>query len=111
MRLLPLLFYAAAAAGYFVHFAWRDARVGRLASAILAAGVLSHTFLIGMQTMQSGHAPLVGTTAAVSAFVWLLAISYLYIELTAEERSMGVFVTAMLVALDVLPALDPTVSA
>jgi ABC-type transport system involved in cytochrome c biogenesis permease subunit len=110
MRLLPVLFYAAAAAAYFVHFAWRDPRVGRLASGVLAGGVLAHTFLIGMQTVHAGHAPLVGTTAAISAFVWLLAISYLYIELTAEERSMGVFVTVMLVALDVLPALDPTVS-
>ena len=43
-----------------------------LATALLAAGVLAHTFLIGMQTMEVGHAPLVGTTAAISAFVWLL---------------------------------------
>ena len=111
MRLIPVLLYAAAAAAYFVHFAWRDPRVGRVGSGLLAGGVLAHTFLIGMQTVQVGHAPLVGTTAAVSAFVWLLAISYLYVELTSEERSMGVFVTVMLVALDILPALDATVSA
>ena len=37
-----------------------------------AGGVLAHTFLIGMQTVQAGHAPLVGTSAAISAFVWLL---------------------------------------
>lgn len=110
MRLVPLLLYAAAAAAYFVHFAWRDPRVGRLGSGLLAGGVLAHTFFIGMQTMEAGHAPLVGTTAAISAFVWLLAISYLYVELTSEERSMGVFVTVLLVALDILPALDPTLS-
>ena len=110
MRLLPVLLYAAATAAYFGHFAWRDPRVGRLASGLLAGGVLAHTFLIGMQTVEAGHAPLVGTTAAISAFVWLLAISYLYVELTSEERSMGLFVTVMLVALDILPALDQTVS-
>ena len=110
MHLAPLVFYAAAAAAYLTHFAWRDPRVGRLATAILAGGVLAHTFLIGMQTVQAGYAPLVGTTAAISAFVWLLGLAYLYIELTTEERAMGVFVAPLLVVLDVIPALDPGVS-
>ena len=110
MHLLPLLLYAAAAAAYLVHFAWRDPRTGRLATAFLGGGVLAHTFLVGMQTVQVGHAPLVGTTAAVSAFVWLLGLAYLYVELTTEERAMGVFVAPLLVALDVIPVLDPQVS-
>jgi ABC-type transport system involved in cytochrome c biogenesis permease subunit len=110
MHLLPLLLYAAAAAAYVAHFAWRDLRVGRLATALLGGGVLAHTFLVGMQTVQAGHAPLVGTSAAISAFVWLLGLSYLYVELTTDERSMGGFVAVLLVALDLIPALDPGVS-
>jgi ABC-type transport system involved in cytochrome c biogenesis permease subunit len=110
MHLVPLVFYAAAAAAYLTHFAWRDPRAGRLATAILGGGVLAHTFLIGMQTVQVGHAPLVGTTAALSAFVWLLGLSYLYVELTTDERAMGVFVAPLMVALDLIPALDPTAS-
>ena len=110
MHLLPLLLYAAAAAAYIAHFAWRDPRVGRLATAILGGGILAHTFLIGMQTVQAGHAPLVGTSAAISAFVWLLGLSYLYIELTSDERSMGAFVAVLLVVLYLIPALDPAVS-
>ena len=110
MRLLPLLLYAAATAVYLAHFARRDPQVGRLATALLAAGVLAHTFLIGMQTVQAGHAPLVGTTAAISAFVWLFGLAYLYVELTTDERAMGVFVTSLLVALDIIPVLDPAVS-
>src|SRR6476620_2618358 len=110
MHLLPLLLYAAAAAAYVAHFAWRDPRVGRLATALLGGGVLAHTFLIGMQTVQAGHAPLVGTSAAISAFVWLLGLSYLYVELTSDERSMGAFVAVLLVALDVIAALDPSIT-
>ncbi len=110
MRLLPLLLYAAATAAYLAHFARRDPRVGRLATALLAAGVLAHTFLIGMHTVQVGHAPLVGTTAAISAFVWLLGLAYLYVELTTDERAMGALVASLLVALDVIPVLDPSVS-
>lgn len=110
MHLVPLLMYAAATAAYMAHFAWRDRRVGRLATALLGGGILAHTFLIGMQTVQAGHAPLVGTSAAISAFVWLLGLAYLYIELSTDERSVGVFVAALMVALDIIPALDPTVT-
>jgi ABC-type transport system involved in cytochrome c biogenesis permease subunit len=110
MHLVPLLFYAGAAAAYVAHFAWRDPRVGRLATATLGGGVLAHTFLIGMQTMQAGHAPLVGTTAALSAFVWLLGLSYLYVELTSDVRAMGAPVALMLAALAIIPALDPVVN-
>ena len=110
MHLVPLVMYAAAAAAYVVHFAWRDPRTGRLATSILAGGVVAHTFLIGMQTVQAGHAPLVGTTAAISAFVWLLALSYLYVEQTTDERAMGVFVSILIVGLYIIPALDPSVS-
>jgi ABC-type transport system involved in cytochrome c biogenesis permease subunit len=110
MRLVPLLFYAAAAAAYTGHFAWRDPRIGRLATGLLGGGLLAHTFLIGMQTMQAGHAPLVGTTAAISAFVLLLGLAYLYVELSANERSMGAFVTVLMVSLDIIPVLDPGIN-
>jgi ABC-type transport system involved in cytochrome c biogenesis permease subunit len=102
---LPLVLYAAAAAAYIAHFAKRDPRVGRIASSLLAGGVLAHTFVIGMQTVEAGYAPLVGTTAAISAFVWLLGLAYLYVELTTDERAMGAFVTVLLAVLALLPAL------
>ena len=102
---LPLVLYAAAAAAYIAHFGKRDPRVGRVATGLLGGAVLAHTFLIGMQTVEAGYAPLVGTTAAVSAFVWLLGLAYLYVELTTDERAMGAFVTVLLAVLALLPAL------
>jgi len=106
---IPFVLYAAAAAVYIAHFSRRDPRTGRSATAILGAALLAHTFLIGMQTMQAGYAPLVGTTAAISAFVWLLGLAYLYVELTTEERAMGAFVATLLAALAILPALNPSI--
>src|SRR5438094_7123685 len=106
---LPLILYAAAAAAYLAHFSKPDKRTGRMATALLGGAVLAHTFLIGMETMEAGFAPLVGTTAAISAFVWLLGLAYLYVELTTNERAMGAFVTVLLAALAVLPALNPQV--
>jgi ABC-type transport system involved in cytochrome c biogenesis permease subunit len=104
---LPFGLYAAAAAAYLAHFSRPDKGTGRRATALLGGAVLAHTFLIGMQTMEAGYAPLVGTTAAISAFVWLLGLAYLYVELTTNERAMGAFVTVLLAALAVLPAIDP----
>jgi ABC-type uncharacterized transport system permease subunit len=44
-------------------------------------------------------------TSAISMFVWLLAVSYLYTEVTTDERAMGVFILPLLVALQAIPAL------
>jgi ABC-type transport system involved in cytochrome c biogenesis permease subunit len=111
MHLIPLLLYGCAAGAYLGHFARRDPGIGRVATGFLGAALLAHTFIIGMQTVQAGHAPLVGTTAAISAFIWLLGLAYLYIELTTDERAMGVLVAALLATLYIIPALDPAVSA
>lgn len=109
MNLAPLAFYAAAMVAYAWHFARRNPSVGLTATTLLSAGVLIHTFTIGMLTMQTGHVPFAGTTAAISTFVWLLAIAYLYTELTTNERAMGTFILPILVALQTIPAFRPGV--
>jgi ABC-type transport system involved in cytochrome c biogenesis permease subunit len=103
--------YLASACAYAVHFGRRDPRSGRAASALLAAAALLHTFMIGMQTMAVGHVPFVGATGAVSAFVWLLALAYLYTEQTTNERAMGVFITPLLALLQTLPTFGTRVAA
>ena len=97
---MPLVAYA-------WHFAQRNAVVGRSATTLLVAAALSHTFVIGMQTMEIGHVPVAGATSAISTFVWLLALSYLYVEMTTDERAMGVFILPLLVALQAIPAFRP----
>src|SRR5207244_866173 len=109
MNFVPLLLYAAALVAYAWHFGQRSAVVGRTATTLLVAGALAHTFVIGMQTMEVGHVPVAGATSAISTFVWLLALSYLYIEMTTDERAMGVFILPLLVALQTIPAVRPGV--
>ena len=109
MNLLPLALYAAAGVAYAIHFARRSPAVGRAATTLLLLGVLTHTFAIGMQTMEVRHVPFANPSRAVSTFVWLLALSYLYLEITADERAMGVFILPMLVGLQVIPAVYPGV--
>jgi len=109
MNAVPLALYCLALVAYVWHFARRDPVVGRTATTLLVAAALSHTFVVGMQTMEAGHVPIAGPTSAISTFVWLLALSYLYTEMTTDERSMGVFILPLLVALQAIPALMPGV--
>ena len=109
MNWLPLVFYVAAGVAYGLHFSRRHPALGRAATTLLLAGAFVHTFVIGMQTMEVRHVPFANPSRAISTFVWLLALSYLYLELTSDERSMGVFILPIAVVLMVIPAIDPGV--
>jgi len=108
MNAVPLALYAAALVAYAWHFAQRNVVVGRTATTLLVAATLAHTFVIGMLTMRAGQVPIAGATPAISTFVWLLALSYMYTEMTTDERAMGVFILPLLVALQTIPAVRPS---
>ena len=110
MNALPLLPYVVSAAAYVVYFARRSESAGRVATVTLVLGALTHTFVIGMQTMQVGHIPFAGTTGAVSSFVCLLALAYLYTEMMTDERAMGVFIVPLMAILQLIPALTNSVA-
>ena len=109
MNLLPLVLYGAAAAAYAVHFARRDPASGRAATLLLVAGALTHMLVLGVQTLEAQHAPVANPSRFVSTAVWLLALSYLYVETTTRERAMGVFILPIIVVLQLIPTLDPGV--
>jgi ABC-type transport system involved in cytochrome c biogenesis permease subunit len=109
VNLLPLVLYAAAGVAYAVHFARRSPAAGRTASTLLLFAALSHTFVIGMETMEVRHVPYANTSRAISTFVWLLTLSYLYLELTTDERAMGVFILPIIVGLQTISVLNPGV--
>jgi ABC-type transport system involved in cytochrome c biogenesis permease subunit len=102
-----LILYAIAGVAYAVQFARRTFSTSRTASVLLVLAAFAHTFVIGMETMRVGHVPFNSATAFILTFVWLLALSYLYIELTTGERAMGVFILPILIALQAIPAGSP----
>ena len=109
MNLLPLVLYVAAGVAYAMHFARREPAVGRAATTLLLFAALAHTFVIGMQTMEVRHVPFANPSRAISTFVWLLTLSYLYLELTTDERAMGIFILPIVVGLQLIPVLYPGV--
>jgi ABC-type transport system involved in cytochrome c biogenesis permease subunit len=100
---LLLLLYAAAAVAYGVHFARRGPTIGRTATTLLLAAALLHTFVLGMQTMEIRDEPISSGSRAISMFVWLLMLSYLYVEITTTERAMGIFILPIAVGLQLIP--------
>src|SRR5262245_18595684 len=111
MRFVPFALYVAAFGAYVWHFARREATVGRAATTLLIAAAFAHTFLIGMETVEIGHVAFAGTTTAISTFVWLLALAYLYTQLTTEERAMGAFILPLIVGLQSIPTIQPGIEA
>jgi ABC-type transport system involved in cytochrome c biogenesis permease subunit len=109
MNFLPLALYVGALVAYILHFARRQPLAGRTATTLLMAAALAHTFVIGMETMQAGHVPVTNASSAISTFVWLLALAYLYTEMTTEERAMGAFILPLVVVLQSIPAFHPGV--
>src|SRR6188474_1048122 len=107
MNSVPLALYAVAFVAYVWHFARREPAAGRAATTLLVFAALAHTFVIGMQTVEYGHIPVAGPTSAISTFVWLLALAYLYTEMTTDERAMGVFILPLLIAFQAIPAFGP----
>jgi ABC-type uncharacterized transport system permease subunit len=109
MNFIPLALYAGALVAYMWHFAQRQPASGHAATTLLVAGALAHTFVIGMQTMEVGQLPLSNAASAISTFVWLLILAYLYTEMTTDERAMGTFILPLAVALQSIPAFRPGV--
>lgn len=107
MNAIPLVLYVAALVAYLLHFARRQPDVGRAATTVLVAGALAHTFVVGMQTMEVRHVPVTNASSAISTFVLLLVLAYLFTEMTTEERAMGAFILPLVVALQLIPALHP----
>jgi ABC-type uncharacterized transport system permease subunit len=107
LNALLLVLYALAGIAYAIQFARRTLNTNRAAPVLLVFAAFAHTFVIGMETMRVAHLPFATATSATSTFVWLLALSYLYVELTTGERAMGVFILPLLIALQAIPAASP----
>jgi len=107
---LLLLLYAVTAVTYAVHFARRGPSVGRTATTLLLAAALVHTFSIAAQTVANSDPMVSQFSRAISMFVWLLALSYLYLEITTNERAMGVFILPIVVSLQAIPTFFSVVA-
>src|SRR5215471_12435803 len=99
LGLATLGFYAASLACY-VRFLYENKRpIGRAATLTLAAGVLLHYLLLLERSRWVHSVPYQDLYGSMSLFGWLLALTYLGLELFHRENSVGAFVVPIVLVL------------
>ncbi|MGH9561060.1 MAG: cytochrome C assembly family protein [Terracidiphilus sp.] len=71
--------------------------LGRLASFLLAAGIVCHYFALLERSHWIHAVPYDDLYGSMSLFAWLLAVTYLGLEFLHRQRSVGALVTFLLV--------------
>jgi ABC-type transport system involved in cytochrome c biogenesis permease subunit len=82
--------------------------VGRAASTLLAGGILLHYFALLERSRWIHTVPYNDLYGSMSLFAWLLGITYLGLEIFHRQRSVGAFLTLLLVVwMGLLEVLAP----
>lgn len=89
--------YLGSAAAYIRHFPTRQLRIGRYATGLLIAALVFHSVFLVIRAIRSGHPPFVGLHESMSFFAWLIAVVYLILEVRFRDKSLGAFVTPLIV--------------
>jgi ABC-type transport system involved in cytochrome c biogenesis permease subunit len=85
-----------------------DVWVGRAATLLLAAGIAMHYFALLERSRWTHTVPYNDLYGSMSLFAWLLGVTYLGLELFHRQRSVGAFVTLLLIVwIVILSALAP----
>jgi ABC-type transport system involved in cytochrome c biogenesis permease subunit len=71
--------------------------IGRLASVLLASGIFAQYWALYERSLALHAVPYDDLFGSMSLFAWLLGITYLGLEFFHRERSVGAFVTLLLV--------------
>src|SRR6185437_3196041 len=90
--LLTAICYGASLAGYIGYLATARRDLGRAATALLAAGIVLHYLALLDRTRWAHTVPYDDLYGSLSLFAWLLAATYLGLELFHRQRSVGAFV-------------------
>jgi HemX protein len=82
--------------------------LGRLATLLLAGGIVAHYFALLERSQWMHTVPYNDLYGSMSLFAWLLGLTYLGLEILHRQRSVGALVTLVLVAwIAVLGVLVP----
>jgi len=80
---------------------------GRLGSLLLAGGLVAHYFALLQRARGLHTVPYHDLSGSMSLFGWLLALTYLSLELFHRQRSVGAFVLPFVLAFFLFAQLSP----
>jgi ABC-type transport system involved in cytochrome c biogenesis permease subunit len=108
---LALIVTIVAYAGSFAFYWWflRDGKesLGRLGTVLLGLGVVAHYFALLERSRGLHTVPYHDLYGSMSLFGWLLALTYLALELLHRQRSVGAFVLPFILVFFVAAHLAP----
>lgn len=96
--LLTLLLYAVSLGGYVAFLATARRLFGRLATLLLVSGLACHYLALLERSRWAHTVPYDDLYGSLSLFAWLLAATYLGLELFHRDRSVGAFVLPFVIA-------------
>jgi ABC-type transport system involved in cytochrome c biogenesis permease subunit len=102
---LSLALYVASFMCYVRNLSAPNIGVGRAASLLLAAGIFVQYLSLYQRSLALHSVPYDDLYGSMSLFAWLLGSTYLGLELFHRQRSVGAFVTLLLVCWIVLLGL------
>jgi ABC-type transport system involved in cytochrome c biogenesis permease subunit len=98
MGYLSLALYAASFCCYARILYAPNLWLGRVATLLLAGGILLHYFALLERSHGMHTVPYDDLFGSMSLFAWLLGVTYLGLEIFHRQRSVGALVTLLLVA-------------
>jgi ABC-type transport system involved in cytochrome c biogenesis permease subunit len=105
--LLTLAAYIGSFAAYVGFLVAGREWTGRLGSALLAGGLVAHYFALLERARGLHTVPYHDLSGSMSLFGWLLALTYLSLELFHRQRSVGAFVLPFVLAFFAVSQLSP----
>jgi len=102
-----VLAYALSLALYLTFLNTGKALAGRLGTLLLAAGLVAHYFVLLERSEGAHTVPYHDLYGAMSLFGWLLALTYLGLELYHRQRSVGALVLPFILAFFLAAHLAP----
>ena len=105
--LLTLAAYIGSFAAYIGYLVAGREWSGRLGSLLLAAGLIAHYFALLERARGLHTVPYHDLSGSMSLFGWLLALTYLSLELFHRQRSVGAFVLPFVLAFFLVAQLSP----
>jgi ABC-type transport system involved in cytochrome c biogenesis permease subunit len=97
MTYISVAVYAASFACYARNLYVPNAWLGRLGTLLLSCGIVCHYFALLERSHWTHAVPYDDLYGSMSLFAWLLAVTYLGLELWHRQRSVGALVTSLLV--------------
>jgi ABC-type transport system involved in cytochrome c biogenesis permease subunit len=109
--LITILCYAASLSGYVGFLATARRNLGRAATLLLAGGIVFHYLALLGRSRFAHTVPYDDLYGSLSLFGWLLAVTYLGLELFHRDRSVGAFVLPFVLVVFLLGQAAPVAGA